>query len=603
MQTSKARSGPPEMSRKTSPSSSRTARQLKTPGSESPTKKTPTNRSPKGIERKSPCSPVSEKKRVSRVAELESEVVQLRENLKKAKDQLSSAESWKKLAQQEADDARKQLSSLAEKLENSQHQLLEFTASEDARLQELRKLSQERDRAWQSELEAIQQQHLIDSTALSSAMNEIQRLKLQLEMVMESEGNYAKRADIAQSELQTLKLGIAATHSLLENLKIQLINTEISEAEAQALFDETQLQLEMAKETIETLHSNSLKVMDSLGLVTSELEESREHIISLEESLRELQAENELLAGQKASIESVNHKLVNSEVEELKSALETAEIRYLEEHIRNVMQTQCAYELVELTKHESSNKDAEMVVELKKAQSEISELKEKVTAKEIELLQNIVRPKEFRSHSRQEKELELEEKQLEEKLRQSMRDLEEVKANLMDKETELQNVAEENEQLRLETKRMGEEIHKGNEVAAAEVEVTRAAEQEALMRLGFVTEEADKNSRMVAQVSEQLEAVQTANSEMVAELRRIKVQSEQWRKAAEAAAAVLTTSNNNSNGKLMERTGSMDSAYRPFDGKTTILGSPYSEGFDDDSPKKKNNMLKKIGVLWKKGQK
>ncbi|KAK1283684.1 hypothetical protein QJS10_CPB21g01179 [Acorus calamus] len=598
MQTSNARSGPPEMSRKTSPSSSRTARQLKTPGSESPTKKTPSNRSPKGIERRSPCSPVSEKKRVSRVAELESEVVQLRENLKKAKDQLSSAESWKKLAQQEADDAKKQLSSLAEKLENSQHQLLEFTASEDARLQELRKLSQERDRAWQSELEAIQQQHLIDSTALSSAMNEIQRLKLQLEMVMESEVNYAKRADIAQSELQSLKLGMAATHSLLENLKIQLINTEISEAEAQALLDETQLQLEMANETIETLHSNSLKVMDSLGLVTSELEESREHIISLEKSLRELQAENELLASRKASIEGVNHKLVNSEVEELKSALETAEIRYMEEHIRSVMQTQCAYDLVELTKHESSNKDAEMVVELKKAHSEISELKEKLMAKEIELLQNIVSPKEFRSHSRQEKELELEEK-----LRRSTRDLEEVKANLMDKETELQNVAEENEQLRLETKRMGEEIHKGNEVAAAEVEVARVAEQEALMRLGFVTEEADKNSRMVAQVSEQLEAVQTANSEMVAELRRIKVQSEQWRKAAEAAAAVLTTSNNNSNGKLMERTGSMDSAYRPFDGKTTILGSPYSEEFDDDSPKKKNNMLKKIGVLWKKGQK
>jgi hypothetical protein len=77
-------------------------------------------------------------------------------------------------------------------------------------------------------------------------------------------------------------------------------------------------------------------------------------------------------------------------------------------------------------------------------------------------------------------------------------------------------------------------------------------------------------------------------------LRRLKVQSDQWRKAAEAAAAMISSGNN---GKFVERTSSLDSNYNP-------LASPYSEDMDDDSPKKKNgNMLKKIGVLWKKGQK
>jgi hypothetical protein len=45
------------------------------------------------------------------------------------------------------------------------------------------------------------------------------------------------------------------------------------------------------------------------------------------------------------------------------------------------------------------------------------------------------------------------------------------------------------------------------------------------------------------------------NSKMEAELRKIKVQSDQWRKAAEVAAAMLSARNN---GNFMERTGSLD---------------------------------------------
>lgn len=61
---------------------------------------------------------------------------------------------------------------------------------------------------------------------------------------------------------------------------------------------------------------------------------------------------------------------------------------------------------------------------------------------------------------------------------------------------------------------------------------------------------------------------------------------------------MLSTGNN---GKIMERTGSFDNNYDTVGRK---LSSPYSDDMDDDSPKKKNgNMLKKIGVLLKKGQK
>lgn len=173
-----------------------------------------------------------------------------------------------------------------------------------------------------------------------------------------------------------------------------------------------------------------------------------------------------------------------------------------------------------------------------------------------------------------------------------------LKANMMDKETEFQNISEENEMLRLEISKRDMDKGKTNDKVAAELDEARVAEREAIMKLGLAMEEADKNNRRAARVTEQLEAAQIANSEMEAELRRLKVQSDQWRKAAEAAASMLSAGNN---GKFMERTGSLDSNYNPVKGK---VGSPYAEDSDEELLKKKNgNMLKKIGVLWKKPQK
>ena len=172
----------------------------------------------------------------------------------------------------------------------------------------------------------------------------------------------------------------------------------------------------------------------------------------------------------------------------------------------------------------------------------------------------------------------------------------ELKKRLLDRETELQNVTEENNALKKEIKRVELEKNKIPDEAVASAEAARAAEREALMKLGYITEEADKSNQRVAQITEQLDTAQAANSELEAEFWRLKVQSDQWRKAAEAAAAMISSGNN---GKFVERTGSLDSSYNSV---TAKMSSPYSEDTDDDdSPKKKNtNMLKKIGVLWKK---
>lgn len=545
---------------------------------------------------------------------MEAELAQLQEDLKRAQDQLNSSESLKRKAQQEADEAKKQVSVLSEKLEDSEQQLLELSASEEARLQELRKISQDRDRAWQSELEAVQNQHSMDSSALLSAMNEIQKLKIQLERVSESEATQTGRAESADAEIQELRIELAETISLVEKLRNEINDCKESESQALEIVGKTQMQLEAANKTVEILQTDGIKAMEAYKTLALELEQSRAQVKLLEELVSKLQADlanstsnntlgptnetgiahenedNEEMKQLKAELMSSK-----SEVGQLKSALDMANTRYQEEYIQSTLQIRSAYEQLEHAKSESSLKEAELSGELKIAKADIEELRASLIDKESHL--QIVSKENEGLSLRIKENLPIErESQLDMEVKELDADIAELKARLLDKETELQNISEENRVLKMEIKNGEMEKIKTTEEAVASAEAARAAEQEALMKLGYATEEADKSNRRVARVTEQLDAAQAANSELEAELRRLKVQADQWRKAAEAAASMLSTGNN---GKLVERTGSLDNSYNSIvAGK---MSSPYSEDTDDDSPKKKNtNMLKKIGGLWKK---
>ncbi|CAN6576502.1 unnamed protein product [Malus baccata var. baccata] len=617
MQTPKAnRIGSLEVPQRRSPARPRTN---KTPGSEpdsvsSPNMATKTlkNRSPKVNERMSPRSPVPEKKQPKRMSELETQLAQLQEDLKKTKDQLNTTESLKRRSQQEAEEAKNQVLAMSAKLEESQQQLMELSTSEDARLQELRELSQDRDRAWESELEAVQKQRSMDSAALASAMNEIQKLKGQLERVAESEDAQNRHAESAYAEIQTLRKELSETFSLVEKLKAELNECKESESRALEVIQSTHMQLEEANATIEMLKLDGIKATESCNSLSLELEQSNARVKSLEGLVSKLQAELINRKGNHSVNSTDNVKLVKedeneerkqlqaelnslkSEVGQLRSALDAAEVRYQEEYIQSTLQIRNAYEEVDGAKSEASEREAELLAELKKAKDHIEDLKAQLMDKETEI--QIVSKKNDGAALKVEKNLSTEdESELELELKKSETVMVELKASLLDKETELQNIAEENEMLKMELKNKEIERNKVNDEAVVSEEAARAAEGEALVKLGYVTEEADKSTRRAAQVTEQLDAAQAANSELEAELRKLKVQADQWRKAAEAAAAMLSTGNN---GNLVERTGSLDSNnYNP-------MNSPYSEDMDDDSPKKKNgNMLKKIGVLWKKGQK
>nr|KYP68469.1 Interactor of constitutive active ROPs 3 [Cajanus cajan] len=718
------RSGSSEVPQKVSP---RAVRQLRpttldtdSVSSLSQATKSSKERSPKVTERRSPRSPIIElmkeaapkvfssvvwdcfqdvdcpsalklftgwRKRPSKISELESQISQLQNDLKKVKDQLILSESSKKQALEDAKVSKEQLLAISAKLEESQKQVLDLCAAGEARVVELQKIIEERDMACQSELEASKKQLSVDSAALASAMNEIQMLNAQLELVASCENVQSQHAESADIELLNLKQYLSETLSLVDNMKNQLMDCKESEAQAQALVNETMLQLEDAKGTVELLRSDVAKAVDGYNSIALELDQSKMRVNSLEELVGKL--ETHPINNKSAPSEKDDHNFehqpeilkegedtnqleaevasLKSEVKYLRSAIETAETKYQEQQIQSAVQIRHAYELVEQIKSESGQRECELEAELKSKKADIEELKANLMDKETEL-QGIVEENEnlilkltesLSSQNEHEHKREI----------QRLEDcVVELKADMMDKETTLQSISEENEMLKMEINKLSgggklseevaaeverakasereahmklsivmEEADKSNKKAArvaeqleaaqaansemeaelrrlkvqsdqwrkaaeaaatmlsvaAEVERAKASEREAHMKLSIVMEEADKSNKKAARVAEQLEAAQAANSEMEAELRRLKVQSDQWRKAAEAAATMLSAG---SNGKITERTVSLDN--------NSYKCSPYAEDMDDDLQRKKNsNMLKKIGVLWKKPQK
>ncbi|KAI5662272.1 hypothetical protein M9H77_21595 [Catharanthus roseus] len=98
--------------------------------------------------------------------------------------------------------------------------------------------------------------------------------------------------------------------------------------------------------------------------------------------------------------------------------------------------------------------------------------------------------------------------QVEEELKESESALECLRASLMEKEIELQNVTAENDMLKLEIKNRELERSKLNDEACALTEAAKATKKEARMKLGYLIEEADKSRRKAARIIKQIKVVE-----------------------------------------------------------------------------------------------
>ncbi|GER53929.1 interactor of constitutive active rops 1 [Striga asiatica] len=141
-----------------------------------------------------------------------------------------------------------------------------------------------------------------------------------------------------------------------------------------------------------------------------------------------------------------------------------------------------------------------------------------------------------------------------------------LKAELDEKDKELEAFRVENESLKSQLD------NKSLEMSTARAEIDGLT-----LRLTNMEQELERSKKEGIQVSEKLESVEKVKEEMESEMRRLRVLSEQWRKAADEAAAVLA------GGRLPERCGSMDKAYMgplgQVGGYGGYMGSP---GLGDD---------------------
>ncbi|CAH1435846.1 unnamed protein product [Lactuca virosa] len=343
--------------------SSRIARQLKTTGLESNSSslnqsviRTPKSTSPVIVTRKSPISPISEKKRPVRVAELETQISQLQDDLKTVKDQLVSSESLKDQAKQDAEESRKQLLAMSSRLEESQKLLARCSSEEPHGTQDLQNL----DEPWISKLEAAKKLHSSDLDSLATALNEINQLQIKIDGKANSEATQTKETESAIEELHNLKSTMAETLSIVETMKTELKNCKISESQAQELARETLLQLETAKMTIKSLKFDQSKERESENadedlIKDLKFEETR---FSLEESRKRM----EIARGICEENEELNSKLKNSQSGKRENELENeiANLKHDFDFLKsklNVMETELKTKSDEKRDDETRNQE------------------------------------------------------------------------------------------------------------------------------------------------------------------------------------------------------------------------------------------------------
>ncbi|KAI3921847.1 hypothetical protein MKX01_005536 [Papaver californicum] len=136
--------------------------------------------------------------------------------------------------------------------------------------------------------------------------------------------------------------------------------------------------------------------------------------------------------------------------------------------------------------------------------------------------------------------------------------------------------------------------------AAMAVASAQAKEEETASKLKQTGLELEESKANAGRLKQQLEATEGQKAELESEMKKLRVQTEQWRKAADAAAAVLS-SGIDMNGRIGERCGSMDKQLFSG-GYTGFHGSPYNDELDDvfGGGKKKGSGIRMFGDLWKK---
>ncbi|CAO2836433.1 unnamed protein product [Amaranthus hypochondriacus] len=181
-------------------------------------------------------------------------------------------------------------------------------------------------------------------------------------------------------------------------------------------------------------------------------------------------------------------------------------------------------------------------------------------------------------------------------------EVDEMTAIMEEKEKEMSAVTEENESLK---KQLDE--------AKSEIALARTREEETASKLNQLEQDLEVSKAIGVQLKQKLVDAEAAKELLENDMKKMKVQTEQWRKAADAAASVLACGVD-MKGRISDRCSSMDNHFTsifempPITGFGGYLGSPGAGDDDADDSfgggKKKGSGIRMLGELWKKkGQK
>ncbi|KAI7745137.1 hypothetical protein M8C21_024235 [Ambrosia artemisiifolia] len=172
-----------------------------------------------------------------------------------------------------------------------------------------------------------------------------------------------------------------------------------------------------------------------------------------------------------------------------------------------------------------------------------------------------------------------------------------LKLTIEEKDKKLESLGEENEGLK-------------RELSEANVKIDSAMvkEENLSIKLTQVDNELKKSKKDGIQLKEKLKEVEGAKEALETEMKKLRVQTEQWRKAADAAAAILAGGGvEMSDGRrVSERCGSMDKHYGGgFEGYGGFggfpgLGEDSDDGYGNGNEKRKGSGIRMFGDLWKK---
>ncbi|GAB2264929.1 hypothetical protein Dimus_000001 [Dionaea muscipula] len=223
--------------------------------------------------------------RILKPSEFQAQLTAALEDLKKAKEKLALVEKEKTQAVYELKEVTKLADEANEKLQEAlvaQKRAEEISEIERFRAIEMEQagieVAQKKDEEWQKELETVRNQHALDVAALLSASQELQRVKQELVMTIDTKNQalshaddatkiaeiHAEKLDILSAELLRLKGLLDSKHELQEN-DGKLV------ADMKSELDSLKLELEKAK----SFESTLVQKEDSYEQLNVELEASR----------------------------------------------------------------------------------------------------------------------------------------------------------------------------------------------------------------------------------------------------------------------------------------------------------------------------------------